>query len=123
MPRKSRAGGSPLSSTLSVRICPRTRYGLFLLSRKGREKTSEVVQTLMRAAMAGRMDMLATFVLPELDELWHPLPWERLKKLKALRPGWMSSNEIVALETVMEHGDRMNSDVWKSLQIRFRLDC
>jgi len=94
-----------------------------LLSRKGREKTSEVVQTLMRAAMAGRMDMLATFVLPELDELWHPLPWERLKKLKALRPGWMSSNEIVALETVMEHGDHMNSDVWKSLQIRFRLDC
>jgi hypothetical protein len=121
MPRTSK-GGTKLSATLSVRVSARTRYGLLLLSRRGNEKMSEVVQAILTAAIAGSARHLAPFVLPDLEELWDPVPWVRLQKLKTKRPGLMAANEVVALETVMELGDKMNSDIWRSLQDRLRLE-
>lgn len=86
MPRPTSADRGSLSATLSVRIAPKTRYGLLLLSRKGYEKASDVVQAMFRAVMAGRSDLLSSFLLEDLDELWDPVPWLRLQKLKAKRP-------------------------------------
>ena len=122
MPRTTTAARGSLSATLSVRIAPKTRYGLLLLSRKGHEKTSDVVQAMFGAVMAGRSDLLSSFLLQDLDELWDPVPWIRLQKLKAKRPGLMTSSEMAVLETVLGYGDSMNEQVWKALHERHRLD-
>jgi hypothetical protein len=94
MPRKSSANGGSLSASLSVRIAPKIRYGLLLLSRKGHGTTSDVVQAMFRSVLAGRSDLLSLFVLEDLDELWNPVPWVRLQKLKAKRASLMTSGEL-----------------------------
>ena len=113
-----------LSTLLSVRISPRMRYGLFLLSRRGRESISQATQAVLEAAMSGSATRLASFDISDLDldALWNPLPWVRLQKLQAKHPDMVSSDERRALETVGELGSQMNKEVWKALQSHLRLE-
>jgi hypothetical protein len=110
------------SCLLSVRVSPRMRFGLFVLSRMERATVSVVTQSVLQAVMDGKAELLQYFACPKLRELWDPLPWVRLQNLQEAHPELVSLPERHVLEQVKRVGAEMDAKVWANLQSVYRLD-
>lgn len=65
---------------------PKIKYGLELLARHQRRSVSDVIETLVRQALADQSNF-------DLDQLWAETDIERLAKLNEHNPELMSYDE------------------------------
>lgn len=89
------------STTLSLRLTPKTRYGLALLSRVNRMSLGQVVEDALEASFyregpgtlerrpAGGRERVRV-----LDVTWDERPWVRLANLAHLMPELLSRDEL-----------------------------
>ncbi len=94
---------------LSLRMTPRTRYGLDLLARVNRMSLSQVVELALENAFRGeRMYTLESRSNEQqqrvnvLDATWAERPWVRLAQLALVSPELLSFREVRLWETVKE---------------------
>ena len=90
------------SSTLSLRLTSRTRYGLTLLARVSHMSLGQVVEAALEAAFYGegpgtlqRATGGSPGRIPVLDATWDERPWVRLAKLGMLAPEMLSRSELM----------------------------
>lgn len=95
------------SSALSLRLTPRTRYGLTLLARVNRLSLGQVVDEALERAFYG--DGPGTLDRPlsgtngrvrVLDATWDERPWVRLGKLALMGPELLTAPEMRLWSTI-----------------------
>ncbi len=89
------------STTLSLRLTPKTRYGLALLSRVNRMSLGQVVEDALEACFYGegpgtleRRPASGRERVRVLDVTWDERPWVRLANLAHLMPELLSRDEV-----------------------------
>ena len=100
MPRPAGPKGAK-SAALSLRLTPRTRYGLTLLARVNRLSLGQVVEEALENVFYGegpgtleRRLGSGTKRVRVLDVTWDERPWVRLGKLALLGPELLTSPEL-----------------------------
>lgn len=73
------------NTSITVRLDPKTRYGLELIARQQHRNLSSVVNWIIYKAI--------TITFPDLAKLWDVDELARLKKLKLHRPDLLSYDE------------------------------
>ena len=74
------------SQTINMRMRQKVKYGLELLARRQHRSVSDVIETLVRQALADQSNF-------DLDQLWAETDIERLAKLNEHNPELMSYDE------------------------------
>jgi len=106
MPRPTGPKGAK-STTLSLRLTPRTRYGLALLARVNRLSLGQVVDEALERAFYGEGP--GTLERPlsgsngrvrVLDMTWDERPWVRLGKLALMGPELLTAPELRLWQTI-----------------------
>lgn len=108
MPRPAGPKGAK-SAALSLRLTPRTRFGLTLLARVNRLSLGQVVEEALENAFYGegpgtleRRLGSGTKRVRVLDVTWDERPWVRLGKLALLGPELLTSPELRLWESLRE---------------------
>jgi len=107
MPRPIGPKGAKLSA-LSLRLTPRTRFGLTLLARVNRRSMADVVEAALENLFYGegpgtlerRVSGSKGKRVPVVDETWDERPWVRLGKLAILAPELLTDLELALWERI-----------------------
>ncbi len=96
---------SPKSESLALRIDPKLKYGLELLSRKQKRSITSLIESLVQQALEDRNNGLLDLEVEKyielegyersfnIDTYWSPYEWERISKLNQYKQEWMTFEE------------------------------
>lgn len=108
MPRPTGPKGAK-SAALSLRLTPRTRFGLTLLARVNRLSLGQVVEEALEMAFYGegpgsleRRIGQSRDRVRVLDVTWDERPWVRLGKLALMGPELLTTPELRLWETITQ---------------------
>lgn len=101
--------GGPKSAVVTLRLTPRTRFGLALLSRVGHTSASAVVEQALEGLFYGegpgtleRRTSASAQRIALLDAAWDERPWLRLGRLALLAPELLNAVESSVWKRVSE---------------------
>ncbi|MSP44079.1 MAG: hypothetical protein EXR08_12105 [Alphaproteobacteria bacterium] len=87
------------TEVVTLRLDPKTKFGLELLARKQYRTLSSVVEWAINNALQHEYEGF-----PELDDLWDVKEADRLVKLAVTRPNLLNYEEQLIWKVISEHG-------------------
>lgn len=107
MARKATGTSQPKAESITVRLDPKIRYGLELMTRKQRRTLSSVVEWALLKAMesedGGLIEKLKEGeIFNPMTTIWDTEEADRFYNLAAVRPAWLNFEEEKLQKTIIE---------------------